>query len=75
MKSFVISKDDFKNIFYILKNLGKLCKADLFTELQKNSVEIFDFLLNISYILKNDDKLILNYTKNDDKVEIVYEFK
>ena len=75
MKSFVISKDDFKNIFYTLKNLGKLCKADLFTELQKNSVEIFDFLLNISYILKNDDKLILNYTKNDDKVEIVYEFK
>ncbi|QKF58953.1 macro domain-containing protein [Aliarcobacter lanthieri] len=73
LKSFIISKEDFKNIFYTLKNLGKLCEADLFSELQQYKIEIFEFLLKLPYILKNVDKLILNYTKNLEEVEIVYE--
>ena len=73
-KIFIISKEDFKNIFYTLKNIGKLCEADLFTEIQMNSKDIFEFLLHLPYILKNDDKLILNYAKKLDKMETVYEF-
>lgn len=73
LKIFIISKEDFKNIFYILKNLGKLCEADLFSEMQQYKIEIFEFLLKLPYILKNKDKLILNYTKNVEEVEIVYE--
>lgn len=73
IKEFIISKEDFKNIFYTLKNLGKICEIDLFTELQQHKIEIFEFLLYLPYVLKNEDKLILNYTKNLEEVEVVYE--
>lgn len=61
--NFILSSDDIKMMFYMLKTMGKLCENDIYTELQKYKYEIFDFLAVLPYILKNEDKIILNYTK------------
>ncbi|AHJ13794.1 macro domain-containing protein [Sulfurospirillum multivorans] len=68
-KAFVLSIEDLKSIFYSLKTLGKVCVNDLYTELQQNTYEIFDFIGLLSYILKNDDKIVLNYTKQQNNIE------
>jgi hypothetical protein len=68
--NFILSKDDIKTMFYMLINIGKLCKNDIYTELQKYTNEIFDFLSQLSYIIKNEDKIILNYTKIAKEVEV-----
>lgn len=63
--------EDLKNIFYTLKTLGKVCINDLYTELQQNTYEIFDFIGVLSYIVKNDDKIVLNYTKKQKTIEVL----
>ena len=70
-KSFRLSIEDLKNIFYTLKTLGKVCIKDLYTELQQNTYEIFDFIGVLSYIVKNDDKIVLNYTKKKKTIEVL----
>ena len=70
-KSFRLSIEDLKNIFYTLKTLGKVCIKDLYTELQQNTYEIFDFIEVLSYIVKNDDKIVLNYTKKQKTIEVL----
>ena len=70
-KSFRLSIEDLKNIFYTLKTLGKVCIKDLYTELQQNTYEIFDFIGVLSYIVKNDDKIALNYTKKQKTIEVL----
>ena len=70
-KSFRLSIEDLKNIFYTLKTLGKVCIKDLYTELQQNTYEIFDFIGVLSYIVKNDDKIVLNYTKKQKTIEVL----
>lgn len=69
-KSLILSIEDLKNIFYTLKTLGKVCVNDLYTELQQNTYEIFDFIGLLSYIVKNDDKIVLNYTKQQKSIEV-----
>ncbi|MEW6551053.1 MAG: macro domain-containing protein [Campylobacterota bacterium] len=59
----VIAKEDLKTLFYVLKTTGKLCKENLYNELQEYSNEILDFISHLSYIVKNDNKIVLNYTK------------
>ncbi|QOG12067.1 macro domain-containing protein [Arcobacter sp. FWKO B] len=59
----VISKEDLKTLFYVLKTTGKLCKENLYSESQEYSNEILDFISHLSYIVKNDNKIVLNYTK------------
>jgi len=61
--NFILSKNDIKMMFYMLKTIGKLCENDIYTELQTYKYEIFDFLAALPYVLKNEDKIILNYTK------------
>ena len=69
--NFILSKEDIKTMFYMLKNIGKLCENDIYTELQQYNQEIFDFLSELSYILKNEDKVVLNYTKISQDVEVL----
>lgn len=69
-KTLILSIEDFKSIFYTLKTLGKVCANDLYTELQPNTYEIFDFIGVLSYIVKNDDKIVLNYTKQQKSAEV-----
>jgi len=69
-KSLILSIEDLKNIFYTLKTLGKVCVNDLYTELQPNTYEIFDFIGVLPYIVKNDDKIVLNYTKQQKSIEV-----
>lgn len=69
-KVFLLSLEDLKSIFYTLKTLGKVCVNDLYTELQTNTYEIFDFIGVLSYIVKNEDKIVLNYTKQQKSIEV-----
>lgn len=69
-KHFILSTEDLKSIFYTLKTLGKICVNDLYTELQLYTNEIFDFIGELSYIVKNDDKIVLNYTKQQKSIEV-----
>ena len=69
--SFILSKDDIKTMFYMLKTIGKLCENDIYSELQVYRREIFDFLSVLPYILKNEDKIILNYTSISKESEVL----
>ena len=69
--SFVLSRDDIKAMFYMLKTIGKLCENDIYNELQPYKKEIFDFLSSLPYILKNEDKIILNYTNISEQSEVL----
>ena len=53
-------------MFFTLKNRGKLCTEDVAHELYEYRDEIFDFFTRLNYVLKNEDKIILNYTKKAD---------
>jgi len=68
-KLFTLSKEDFKFMFHTLRNIGKLCKSDIYTELQEYSDEILEFIAMLPYIIKNDDKIVLSYIKNLKNVE------
>ncbi|MBU1658149.1 macro domain-containing protein [bacterium] len=70
-KSFILSRSDIKTMFYTLKTVGKLCENDIYHELQEYKKEIFDFLSVLPYILKNEDKIVLNYTKKSDLSEVL----
>jgi len=70
-KLFILSREDFKFMFYTLKNIGKLCKSDIYMELQEYGNEILDFISMLPYIIKNDDKVVLSYTKNLENVEVL----
>ena len=63
---FILSKEDIKTMFFTLKNRGKLCAEDIAHELYDYRDEIFDFFTKLNYVLKNEDKIILNYTKKAD---------
>ena len=65
-KKFILSKEDIKIMFFTLKNRGKLCSDDIAHELYQYREEIFDFFTRLNYVLKNEDKIILNYTKKAD---------
>ncbi len=65
-KQFILSKEDIKTMFFTLKNRGKLCHEDIAHELYDHKDEIFDFFARLNYVLKNEDKIILNYTKKAD---------
>ena len=65
-KQFILSKEDIKTMFFTLKNRGKLCTDDIAHELYNYRDEIFDFFARLNYVLKNEDKIILNYTKKAD---------
>jgi O-acetyl-ADP-ribose deacetylase (regulator of RNase III) len=65
-----LSIEELKDIFYTFKIVGKLSKNDLYTELQPYSSEIFDFIGSLSYIVKNEDKIVLNYTKEEKNMEV-----
>jgi len=60
---FILSKEDIKTMFFTLKNRGKLCAEDIAHELYDYRDEIFDFFTKLNYVLKNEDKIILNYTQ------------
>ncbi len=68
---FILSKEDIKTMFYMLKTIGKLCENNIYNELQLYKKEIFDFLSSLPYILKNEDKIILNYTNISEKSEVL----
>ena len=63
---FILSKEDIKSMFFTLKNRGKLCYEDIAHELYEYRDEIFDFFTKLNYVLKNSDKIILNYTQKAD---------
>jgi len=65
-KKFILSKEDIQTMFFTLKNRGKLCFEDIAHELYEYKDEIFDFFTNLNYVLKNTDKIILNYTQKAD---------
>lgn len=65
-KKFILSKEDIKTMFFTLKNRGKLCFEDIAHELYEYRDEIFDFFTKLNYVLKNEDKIVLNYTKKAD---------
>ena len=67
----VLSKDDIKTIFSTLKNQGKLCINDLYSTLFIYGDIILDFFLQLPYIVKNEDKIVLNYTKKSDELEVL----
>lgn len=67
-KKFILSKEDIQTMFFTLKNRGKLCADDIAHELYDYRDEIFDFLTKLNYVLKNEDKIILNYTKKLDSL-------
>lgn len=71
-----LSKDDIKTMFYTLQNLGKLDKNDIYHDLYKYNEIILDFFSKPNYILKDKDKVVLNYTKKarNIKVETFNEF-
>lgn len=69
-KVLILSIEDLKSIFYTLKTLGKVCINDLYTELQQYTNEIFDFIEELLYIVKNEDKIVLNYTKQQKSIEV-----
>lgn len=74
-QKFILSKEDIKTMFFTLKNRGKLCYEDIAHELYAYKDEIFDFFTKLNYVLKNTDKIILNYTQKADisKLEILDE--
>ena len=65
-QKFILSKEDIRTMFFTLKNRGKLCFEDIAHELYEYRAEIFDFFTKLNYVLKNEDKIILNYTKKAD---------
>ena len=65
-KKFILSKEDIQTMFFTLKNRGKLCFEDIAHELYEHKDEIFDFFTKLNYVLKNTDKIILNYTQKAD---------
>ena len=65
-KKFILSKEDIKTMFFTLKNRGKLCYEDIAHELYEHRDEIFYFFTKLNYVLKNSDKIILNYTQKAD---------
>ena len=65
-KKFILSKEDIQTMFFTLKNRGKLCFEDIAHELYEYKDEIFDFFTKLNYVLKNTDKIILNYTQKAD---------
>lgn len=67
----ILSKDDIKTIFFTLKKLGKLCKNDLFSTLYPDADVIMDFFSNLPYIVKNEDKIVLNYSKKSENIEVL----
>ena len=67
----VLSQDDIKTIFFTLKNQGKLCVNDLFSTLFIHGNIILEFFLKLPYIVKNEDKIVLNYTKKSDELEVL----
>ncbi len=67
----ILSKDDIKTIFSTLKNQGKLCLNDLYSTLFIYGDIILDFFLELPYIVKNEDKIVLNYTKKSDELEVL----
>jgi O-acetyl-ADP-ribose deacetylase (regulator of RNase III) len=67
----ILSKDDIQTIFFTLKKLGKLCKKDLYSTLYIHGNVILDFFLQLPYIVKNEDKIILNYTKASADIEVL----
>ncbi len=67
----ILSKDDIKTIFFTLKKLGKLCKNDLFSTLYPEAEVIMDFFSKLPYIVKNEDKIVLNYSKKSENIEVL----
>lgn len=67
----ILSIDDIKTIFFTLKKLGKLCINDLYNTLFINGDVILDFFLQLPYIVKNEDKIVLNYTKKSEDIEVL----
>jgi len=67
---FILSKEDIKEMFFTLKSLGKLCANDIYHTLYPYHEEIFDFFAKLNYVLKNSDKIILNYTQKAEPIEV-----
>ena len=65
-----LSKDDIKTMFFTLHNLGKLDKDDIYHDLYQYHDIIFDFFSKPNYILRDKDKVILNYTKKAQNIEV-----
>ena len=69
-KQFILAKYDIKTMFFTLKTLGKLCANDISHELYSYHNELFDFFSKLNYVLKNEDKSILNYTKKTEPITV-----
>jgi O-acetyl-ADP-ribose deacetylase (regulator of RNase III) len=67
----ILSKNDIKTIFSIFKKLGKLCIDDLYSTLHINGNVILDFFLKLPYVLNNEDKIVLNYAKKSEDIEVL----
>ena len=71
MSSFILTRDDIKPIFFTLKNLGKLCPQDLFSEHYSSSEVILDFFARLPYVVRNQDKIVLNYAEVAGDTEVL----
>jgi len=67
----ILSENDIKTMFFTLKKQGKLCTNDLYNTLFIYSEIILDFFLKLPYVLKNEDKIVLNYTKKSEEPEVL----
>lgn len=65
-----LSKDDIKTMFFTLHNLGKLDKDDIYHDLYIYHDIILDFFSKPNYILRDKDKVILNYTQKAQNIEV-----
>lgn len=66
-----LAKEDIQNLFFTLNKQGKLCKEDIYSTLYNDADIILDFFLILPYVLKNHDKIILNYTVKSEEIEVL----
>ncbi len=64
------SKLDIHTLFCTLKSLGRLSYVDIHHELYAYRHEILDFFSILNYIVRNHDKIVLNYTETIEEIEL-----
>jgi len=66
----ILAKEDIRMLFSALKSLGRLSHYDIPHELYHYKQEIFDFFAHLNYIVRNHDKIVLNYTESIEELEL-----
>ncbi|MEA2028008.1 MAG: hypothetical protein U9N49_03415, partial [Campylobacterota bacterium] len=66
----LLAKEDIRMLFSALKSLGRLTHYDITHELYEYRKEILDFFAHLNYIVRNDDKIVLNYTETVEEIEL-----